>query len=251
MKTSNKIAAFFKRNAYYVVMAVCVIAIITMVTVALVLTLTEDTTPTVDVNGSLVTDTPDDPVSDVVDTPVVDTPVVDNKPVVDTPVDDTPTIDPVPDLPTVDDQPEIKPEPVLPAITYVAPIDNYTIVKAYSATPVYSTSLKRYVAHLGVDLAGDNGASVRAVMAGSVESVTYDILYGHQITILHDNGMRSVYKSVDNVTVKAGDAVNMGDNIATVSTSAGAEAADGAHLHFEIIVDGKNVDPIEYQKALG
>ncbi len=247
MKQSNKLVIFLKRNAYYIVMAVCVLAIITMVTVALVLTFSDNSTPTVDAGGNLVAEPTDEPISDIVDTPIVDTPITDT-PIVDVPVVDTPIVDPTPDIPTIDT--DVQPEPVLPEKTYTAPIDNYTVIKSYSAKPVYSTSLKRYVSHLGVDLVGTNGATVMASMAGTVESVTYDILYGHQIVILHDNDVRTIYKSVDNVTVTAGDAVTMGQAIATVSTSAGSESADGAHLHYEITVNGTNVNPMEYQKEL-
>ncbi len=252
---TKKVADFFKRNAYYIVMAVCVLAIITMVTLALVLTFTEEEPPTVDANGSLVTDaveneptvdsTPDLPTIDtpvIDDSPIVDTPVVDNKPVdnkpVDKPVEDTDNN--TEELPeTGEKEDEIKP-------SFTLPLDSYTTVKGYSATPVYNSTLKRYVAHKAVDLTSSRGASVKAIADGSVETVTYDILYGHQVTILHADGVRSVYKSLDNLTVKAGDKVTVGQVIATISTSAGSEAADGEHLHFEIIVNEENVDPIAF-----
>ncbi len=272
---TKKIADFFKRNAYYIVMAVCVLAIITMVTLALVLSLATDDSPTVDADGSLVGDvvdtTPGSNSSNDVDAPVVDTPVVDDKPVVDTPVvddkpvEDTPVVDdnpvetPLPDTdtPVTDPTPDVDPpvsditpdDPTVDVDTapsFVLPLDNYTLIKGYSSIPVYNSSLKRYVAHKGIDLAAESGANVKAIAAGTVENVTYDILYGNQVTILHADGVRSIYKSIDNVSVSAGDAVTVGQAIGIISTSAGSEAADGEHLHLEITVGGEPVDPVAF-----
>jgi len=48
------------------------------------------------------------------------------------------------------------------------------------------------------------------------------------------------------LNVKAGEQVQQGQAIGNVGKTVSIEAADGAHLHFELIVDGKNVNPMDY-----
>jgi len=89
---------------------------------------------------------------------------------------------------------------------------------------------------------------VLAVDEGVVESISRDdLLEGTQIVVAHENGVKSVYRFVEEAqTLKVGDRVERGEVIATVAEANGNEYKDGAHLHFEMIVDGENVDPSTY-----
>ena len=83
---------------------------------------------------------------------------------------------------------------------------------------------------------------------GVIESVyTSDVLVGTQIVVDHGNGLKTVYEFVTaKEGLKAGDSVKKGDVIATVAEATGKEYKDGAHLHFEVLENGKTVDPAGY-----
>ncbi|MBQ5929800.1 MAG: M23 family metallopeptidase, partial [Clostridia bacterium] len=112
----------------------------------------------------------------------------------------------------------------------------------------HNKTLNNYYEHTGVDFTAEVGTEVFAVDAGVVESIyKEDLLLGTQIVVAHENGVKSVYRFVNEKEgLKVGDSVAKGDVIATVAEPTGNEYKDGAHLHFEITVDGKSVDPAAY-----
>ena len=112
----------------------------------------------------------------------------------------------------------------------------------------YNQTLNNYYEHMGIDMSAEAGAEVFAARTGTIESIyTSDVLVGTQIIIDHGDGIKSVYEYVTaKEGLKAGDKVNKGDVIATVAEANGKEYKDGAHLHFEIFENGKNVDPAKY-----
>ena len=128
----------------------------------------------------------------------------------------------------------------------VSPLETVTVLNDYGF--YHNTTLNAYYEHAGVDFSAAAGTNVLAVESGVVESVYKDdILLGTEITIDHGNGLKSVYCYVTEVEgLKAGDSVEKGAVIATVAEANGKEYKDGAHLHFEIIKEGKSVDPASY-----
>jgi murein DD-endopeptidase MepM/ murein hydrolase activator NlpD len=112
----------------------------------------------------------------------------------------------------------------------------------------YNKTLNTYHAHCGLDFAAETGAEVSAVMSGIVESIYRDdILSGTEIVVDHGDGLKSVYRFVTVAeNLKVGDEVAQGDVIATVAAATGDEYKDGAHLHFEVLKNDKNVDPVSY-----
>ncbi len=133
-------------------------------------------------------------------------------------------------------------------ITFVMPISGGTVIKDYSSTALkYNTTLKQWEAHKALDIKGSDDANVLAVYAGEVVSVENDYLRGTVVTIAHTSKLKTVYASLaEDVSVKVGDKVKTGDVIGKVSTSAKGEASDGAHLHFEVLVDNIKSDPYIY-----
>ena len=217
---TEKFVQFLKHNIYYIVMAICIVAIIAMITVALVLTIPSDGNH----DGGLIIDNGDNT-------------VVGGEPE----VPDVSNPDPdVPDTPTVTD-------PVEEGMVFVSPVSGGSVIKPYSIDmPIWNSTLKKHQSHDGIDFAAAEGTAVVAVYDGVVEKVEYDILWGNQVTILHKDDVRTVYRSLANVDVKVGDEVKQGDRIAEVSTSAGKEQLDGAHVHFSVTEAGKYVDPNTY-----
>lgn len=109
----------------------------------------------------------------------------------------------------------------------------------------HNQTLNSYYAHSGMDFAAAVGTEVFAVEDGVVESIYKDdLLSGTEITVSHGDGLKSVYRFVTEADgLKVGAQVKKGDVIATVAEATGSEYKDGAHLHFEILKDGKSVDP--------
>lgn len=112
----------------------------------------------------------------------------------------------------------------------------------------HNTTLNTYYEHTGVDFMAEVGAEVYAVDDGVVESIYKDdILLGTEITVAHENGVKSVYRFVtEKEGLTVGAKVSKGEVIATIAQPSGNEYKDGAHLHFEIIENGKQIDPTTY-----
>jgi murein DD-endopeptidase MepM/ murein hydrolase activator NlpD len=100
--------------------------------------------------------------------------------------------------------------------------------------------------HPGVDIALPRGTFVRTTAPGTVVLVKTNDLqagYGNYIEIDHGHGFVTRYAHLENINVRYGQKVKKGFVIATSGSSGGSVAP---HLHYEIIVNGKNVDPVMY-----
>ncbi len=128
----------------------------------------------------------------------------------------------------------------------VMPLETVSVVNDYGF--YHNTTLNKYYEHQGVDFTAEVGTEVLAAEAGVVESIYRDdVLTGTEIVIDHGNGLKTVYRFVtaaEDLTV--GARVEKGEVIAVVAEATGEEYKDGAHLHFEVKKDGKQVDPATY-----
>jgi murein DD-endopeptidase MepM/ murein hydrolase activator NlpD len=97
--------------------------------------------------------------------------------------------------------------------------------------------------HEGIDLAAPYGTPVVAPAAGTVERVTQQTGYGLVLEIDHGNGVETKYAHLSRVLVHVGQRVTRGDAIAAVGNSG---LSTGPHLHYEVHVNGKVVDPLTY-----
>ena len=144
-----------------------------------------------------------------------------------------------------DDEPQNKPVDTKPD-GFVLPVLNAEVSNEFGF--FYNQTLNNYYEHEGYDFVASVGEKVYAVEDGTVESVyTSDVLSGTEIIIDHGNGVKSLYRFVTaSENLKSGMTVKKGDVIATVAEANGNEYKDGAHLHFEVLKENKNVDPAEY-----
>jgi stage II sporulation protein Q len=104
-----------------------------------------------------------------------------------------------------------------------------------------------FTPHYGVDLASQNNESfdVLAAMSGTVTRVEQVPVVGHLIEITHDNGVSTVYQSLEQVQIAQGDEVKKGDLIAKAGRNE-LEKDLGIHVHFEVWKDGQPVNPEDY-----
>lgn len=105
---------------------------------------------------------------------------------------------------------------------------------------------KRARFHAGIDIGGDTGDAVYATADGVVQSAGRDGSHGWNVWIAHSNGIRTHYSHLSKMLVKQGDRVSKGDIIAKMGSSG---RSTGPHLHYEVTVNGENVDPEPYLKA--
>ena len=211
----NKVLAFFKRNIYFVLIIVCVLAIGTMITIAAVNGSNDKTTEDPTVNGGVGDD--DDVNGDV-----------------DNDKDDE------------DGEDDEKPAKTFAIGTI---LDDYTVDIGFSNTElVFNPTMQHWATHEGLDLLAAAGSTVYCPFDGSVKSVDTDTFYGTTVVISHEGGFETTMRLLDDVTVTAGSEVKEGDKIGVISADALAEIAQGAHLHLELTKDGVKVDPAQYMR---
>ncbi|MDR1094615.1 MAG: M23 family metallopeptidase [Clostridiales bacterium] len=156
------------------------------------------------------------------------------------------------EIPVVQEPAEELPTVTKP-IVFVMPVEAATVGKEYASSKLmWNATLKQWEVHEALDFKAEAGTAVRAAYAGTVASVTTNNLSGTTVTITHDGGLKTVYKSLgETVSVAAGDNVSAGQQIGVVSDSQKTERSEGAHLHFEVYMDNVPIDPATYLPELG
>ena len=111
----------------------------------------------------------------------------------------------------------------------------------------YNQTTRDWRVHNGVDLAAEAGAEVKAAADGEVYTVFEDDSMGTTVVIRHADGYTTKYASLaENVSVKPGDTVTMGQVIGYASDSAIVESTLGTHVHFGVTCNDEPVDPAEF-----
>ena len=111
----------------------------------------------------------------------------------------------------------------------------------------YNETTRDWRVHNGIDIAAEAGTQVCAAAPGTVYSVFRDDTMGHTVIIRHDGGYVTKYASLgEDISVKAGDTVNMGDVIGTVANTSLLETAQGDHLHFSVTFNDVLMDPVAF-----
>lgn len=103
--------------------------------------------------------------------------------------------------------------------------------------------LRVYRPHRGIDMSAASGTRIVAPAAGTVASVRRTFGFGLLVELVHSGGVVTRFAHCRSALVKAGDRIAAGQAIATVGSSGLATAP---HLHFEVLVKGKAVDPVAF-----
>ena len=133
--------------------------------------------------------------------------------------------------------------------SYVMPINGDIVSLHDTETPVFSTTLGEWRVHTGVDISAESGADVYASASGVVSAIFNDARFGYTVEIQHDGDVKTRYSNLAKDTsniLKVGDEVKRGDKIGTVGDTSLFELADEPHLHFEMVYQGKKVNPMDY-----
>lgn len=208
--TNGKVRTFLKKNVYYIIMALCLLAIAAMIAVAVV--------------------TKTNAATDV------------------TPAGPTENVEPADPSENEPQEPNEQTEPEKPvSIVFATPVKDANVQKDYSMDSlVWHKTLKQYSVHDGIDFAGADGDGVFAAYGGTVTGVDYDVLNGYVVTIKHNDNLSTTYASLNEPTVVVGQTVQKGEAIGTMGITSGKEYLDGAHVHFCLLKNGEISDPYEY-----
>ena len=103
-------------------------------------------------------------------------------------------------------------------------------------------SIRNHV-HMGLDIAAGYGTDIKAVAEGEVTYSGWCGGYGNLVTIDHGNGITTKYGHCSKIYVSVGQKVSAEDVIAAVGSTGNST---GNHLHFEVLVDGTQVNPQNY-----
>lgn len=134
-------------------------------------------------------------------------------------------------------------------LEFIMPIEGEVVRDFTTDTLVYSNTLQEWISHEGIDIVADIATPVKAIESGEVIEVKNDPRYGYIVIIDHGQGYESIYcnlSTLDMVTI--GKKVDKGQVISGVGNTSLFEIKDNPHLHFELIKDGKIVNPVEYIK---
>ena len=145
--------------------------------------------------------------------------------------------------------PTISETDVLPEFS--VPVDGEISFDFSDSVPVFSPTMNDWRTHMGVDVVAELGSEVMAVADGTVTNVWEDPFMGTCISIEHSGNAVSIYKNLEKEVgdgIVIGCAVKAGDVIGTVGETAMNEIAQEPHLHYEMTVKGKNVDPKDHIK---
>ncbi|MCC6274724.1 MAG: LysM peptidoglycan-binding domain-containing M23 family metallopeptidase [Leptospiraceae bacterium] len=126
---------------------------------------------------------------------------------------------------------------------FTLPVVNARISSRYGSRKDPFNHFKRNY-HTGLDLSAEVGTAVIASADGIVEFTGRNGGYGNTVVIRHKDGYRTAYAHCADMFVKVGDSVKMGKVIAMVGRTG---TATGAHLHFEVTLNGRYMNP---EKAL-
>ena len=97
--------------------------------------------------------------------------------------------------------------------------------------------------HEGIDVTAPMGSPIEAPAAGVVTDAGWESGYGNTITIDHGYGLVTKYAHCSKLLVRVGQRVSRGERIALVGSTG---LATGPHLHYEVHVNGRPVDPLKY-----
>jgi hypothetical protein len=140
---------------------------------------------------------------------------------------------------------EAKDVTVMQEIGFILPVDATRLKQGEGAVygKRFNPKTNTDVFHTGVDLVLAAGNNVYAAAGGVVIKAEASGDYGNLIIIEHSNNLRTLSAHLESILVKAGDRVQVGHIIGTIGSTG---LSTSPHLHFEVLKDGKAIDPVSY-----
>lgn len=134
-----------------------------------------------------------------------------------------------------------------PSFSYTMPLEGKVLKEHSTERLQFSATFGDMRIHSGIDIECEKGTNVNSMADGTVLTVIKDAAFGTITEIDHGNNILIRYASLEEVSVKEGDTVKMGETIGKAGTVP-SECNDKSHIHIEVFKDGKSVPPL---KTLG
>lgn len=134
-------------------------------------------------------------------------------------------------------QMELDAKAIIENYSIVKPVNDYFISSQFGEREATSSIISTN--HAGIDLAANLGTTICSAMSGTVEFVSSESGYGNHFKVVNGD-VATLYAHCKTIYVTAGQVVNQGDAIAEVGSTGNST---GPHLHFEIIYQGRYVNP--------
>lgn len=125
--------------------------------------------------------------------------------------------------------------------TYIKPISGGRQSSPFGRRSAPTKGASTY--HKGIDWATPTGTAVYASCGGTVTRAGWGSGYGYVVYIDHEDGRQTRYGHLSKVLVSVGQQVKQGEKIAL---SGNTGVSTGPHIHFEILINGTQVDPMKY-----
>jgi len=125
--------------------------------------------------------------------------------------------------------------------TYIKPITGGRLSSKFGRRSAPTKGASTY--HKGIDWATPVGTAVMASSAGTVSKAGWGRGYGYVVYIDHADGRQTRYGHLSKVLVSVGQKVSQGEKIAL---SGNTGVSTGPHIHFEILINGSQVNPADY-----
>ena len=97
--------------------------------------------------------------------------------------------------------------------------------------------------HEGIDITAAYGSQIIAPASGRVVKVGWENGYGNLVVVDHGYGLETKYAHMSRTGVRVGQSVKRGDRLGWVGSTG---LSTGPHLHYEVLVNGRPVDPLRY-----
>ncbi len=129
--------------------------------------------------------------------------------------------------------------PVYLTVNFLNPVDSHNITSnfGYRTSPISG----KYSLHTGLDIAAPEGSKITAVCDGVVEKADKNDMRGNYVIIRHSNSLKTTYNHCSQLLVREGMHIRAGETIALVGSTG---ASTGSHLHFEVMLGGKYINPL-------
>ncbi|MCH5256351.1 MAG: M23 family metallopeptidase [Lachnospiraceae bacterium] len=125
--------------------------------------------------------------------------------------------------------------------TYIKPISGGRLSSGFGRRRAPTRGASSY--HKGIDWATPVGTAVMASSSGVVTKAGWGSGYGYVVYITHSDGRQTRYGHLSKVLVSVGQSVSQGQKIAL---SGNTGVSTGPHVHFEILINGSQVNPLNY-----
>lgn len=124
---------------------------------------------------------------------------------------------------------------------FIRPVDSQYKVTSKFGPRTHPVTGQKGKMHNGVDFGAPKGTSIKATKSGKVIEARKMTGYGNAVYLDHGNGVTSRYAHMSAFSCKVGDTLKQGQEVGKVGNTG---VSTGPHLHFEIRVNGKAIDPL-------